>query len=288
MVREKLTDFTIQKEAIISSLLIKRGNGLFNQGLHDIFNRASSSKNRLKIEDVQVIIEAIELKQREAEIIFYTYFGSEYDKNIIVNNTLIGSKFIEAEFYYDTRVLKKTIEIIDPNMYREVVNINFQLFILNIASLYENLVKLIELLIKKRVVFGDRNPHLSVHLRVLIAYWDNLVELDYRKNDEFYIWLTSHRTYLDQYLSQINSLRNSFIHGYSLNLNIDSISNEYVVKNYDNSTTGFPQPAGGGVISDLVLNTFVDSVVNNTKNLTEDVLNLFQSKLSHHRTKVPM
>jgi len=43
MVREKLTDFTVQKDAIISSLLIKRGNGLFDQGLHDIFNRVTSS-----------------------------------------------------------------------------------------------------------------------------------------------------------------------------------------------------------------------------------------------------
>ncbi|MFG6686733.1 hypothetical protein ACGK9U_09145 [Mariniflexile sp. HNIBRBA6329] len=289
MVREVLTDYSIQKNSIISSLIIKQGNGLFDQNLHDIFNRGSQSKDKLRIQDVQIIIEAIELKLREAEIIYHTYFGTEYDKNIIIFNRLIGTKLIDTEFNYGTRVIKKTIEIIDSHMYKEVVDMKFQLFILRIATLYENLVKLIEILIKKRVVFGNRNPHLSVHLKVLISYWDNLVELDYRKNDEFYLWLSSHRTYLEQYLSQINSLRNSYIHGYSLNLTVDSTFNEYVINNYDSSSTGgFPVPSGGGMVSELVLNNFVQDVLNNTKLLTESVLNLFQRKLAHHRTKVPM
>ena len=288
MVRETLTEYATHKNAIVSALTIKQGNGLFDQNLHDIFNRGTQSKDKLKIQDVQEIIETIELKLRNAEMIYHTYFGSEFDKNILIYNNLIGTKLIETEFSFGTRVLRNTIEIIDPNMYKEIIHMNFQLFILTIASLYENLVRLIETLIKKRVVFGDRNPHLSIHLKVLISYWDNLIELKYRGNDDFFMWLTSHRPYLDQYLSQINSLRNSFIHGYASNLYFDSALNEYVIKNYDhNLTGGFPEPHGDAVI-ELILNYFVQHVLTNSQNLIEDLLNIFQRKLSHNRTKVPI
>lgn len=288
MVRETLTDYTTQKDAIVSALVIKQGNGLFDQNLHDIFNNGTQSKDKLKIQDVQVIIETIELKLRNAEIIYHTYFASEFEKNILIYNTLVGTKLIETEFSFGTKVLRNSIEIIDPNMYKETIHMKFQLFILTIASLYENLVRLIETLIKKRVVFGDRNPHLCIHLKVLISYWDNLIELNYRGNDEFYTWLTSHRMYLDQYLSQINSLRNSFIHGYSSNLYFDSVLNDYVIKNYDHKTSGgFPEPHSSAV-PELILNDFVQHVLTNSQNLIGDVLNIFKRKLSHHRTKVPM
>lgn len=288
MVRETLTDYTTQKDTIVSALNIKQGNGLFDQNLHDIFNRGTQSKERLKVQDVRLIIETIELKLRNAEIIYYTYFSSEFERNILINNTLIGTKLIETEFSFGTRVLRKTIEIIDPNMYKESIHMNFQMFILTIASLYENLVRLIETLIKKRVVFGDRNPHVSIHLKVLISYWDNLIELNYRGSDEFYSWLTSHRTYMDKYLPQINSLRNSFIHGYASNLYFDSALNEYVIKNYDSQSSGGFTHAHGNAVQELILNDFVEHVLTNSRNLIGDVLNIFQRKLSHHRTKVPM
>lgn len=288
MVIETLTDYTIQKDAIVSALNIKQVNGLFDQNLDDIFNRGTQSKEKLKVQDVRVIIETIELKLRNAEIIYYTYFASKYEKNILINNTLVGTKLIETEFSFGTRVLRNTIEIIDPNMYKESIQMNFQMFILTIASLYENLVRLIETLIKKRVVFGDKNPHLSIHLKVLISYWDNLIELNYRENDELYSWLSSHRTYLDKYLSQINSLRNSFIHGYASNLYFDSALNDYVIKNYDPQSSGGFSQAHGNAVPELILNDFAEHVLTNSRNLIEDVLNIFQRKLSHHRTKVPM
>ena len=201
---------------------------------------------------------------------------------------MVGTKLIKTEFSFGTRVLRNTIEIMDPNMYKESIHMNFQMFILTIASLYENLVRLIETLIKKRVVFGDKNPHLSIHLKMLISYWDNLIELNYRGSDEFYSWLTSHRTYMDKYLSQINSLRNSFIHGYASNLYFDSALNDYVIKNYDPQSSGGFTQAHGNAVPELILNNFVEHVLTNSRNLIGDVLNIFQRKLSHHRTKVPM
>ncbi|HPF10145.1 MAG TPA: hypothetical protein PLP62_01710 [Flavobacteriaceae bacterium] len=292
MVIEQLSDFTDQKDVIVSSLARKQANGLFDQGLHEIFNHRSNGKDKLRIEDVQFIIESIELKLREAEIIYHTYFGTEYDNSIIVHNSLTGNKLIEAEFNYGTRVIKKRIEIIDPGMYKESINMNFQLFVLSIASLYENLVRLIETLIKKRVVFGEKNPHLSVHLKILIPYWDNLVQLGYRTNDEFYVWLNNYRQYFNKYLGTINRLRNSFIHGYSINLKVEH--GTYVVSNFEEippgstSIFGFQMPAGGGLIPELEVNNFVKDVLNESFQLTEELMNLLKRKISHHRTKVPI
>ena len=162
-------------------------NGMFDQNLHDIFNKGSQSKDKLRIDNIEQLIDMIELKLRNAEIIYHTYFDTEYDMNALINNSLYLPKIIKTEFDFGTNVLRNTIEINNSNMYKETIHFNFQTFILTIASLYENLVRLIETLIKKSVVFGDRNPHLSIHLKVLISYWDNLVELNYRKNDDFYI-----------------------------------------------------------------------------------------------------
>lgn len=287
MVVKTLTDYTVQKNSIVTSLLIKQAKGLFNQNLHKIFNDGSSGPSKLNIDDVRIIIEAIELKLRESERICYTYFGSEYDRNILVQGNLSRPKIIDTEFTFDTTVLKNTIEINDAGLYRESINMSFQIYILTIASLYENLVRLIETLIKKRVVYGGKNPHISIPFNTLMAYWDNLIELDYRKNDEFYVWLCSNKPFLNKYLLQINTLRNSFIHGYRQNLEIKALHGEYVVKNHDSSS--FIAAAGsGGFIPELVLDKFVNEILINTQNLIGDILTIFEKKLSHHMTKVPI
>lgn len=289
MVTKSLIDFSAQKNKIVYHVQQKVINGNFSDDLHEIFNRGTNSK--LKIDDVELIIESIELKLRKAEIITYTYFESEYDGNILTNNTLLGSKIIDTEFSFSTRVFKNRIEIIDAGMYSEVINQNFQSFILTISSLYENITRLIETLIKKRVVFGDRDPHVSTHLKVLISYWDNLIELGYRSNEDFYNWLNSHRLYLNKYLETINRLRNSYIHGYSVNLKTQQ--NAYRVINFQqhdsntglglmmNQTNGSPNP-------ELEVNNFVNAILNNSILLVEDLLRLFERKLSHHMTKIPL
>lgn len=292
MVREELIDFTIQKDKIISVLHTKQGNGLFKQELHDIFNNGSRGKDKIRIQDIQFIIESIEIKLRKAEIIYHTYFGSEYKKDIIIHDSLTGNKLIETEFNYGTRVIKNRIEIIDSKMYKETIDMNFQLFILTIASLYENIVRLIETLLKKIVVFGDTNPHISVHLKILIPYWDNLIRLGYRNDDVFHAWLNIHRPFFNKYLGTINRLRNSFIHGYSTNLEIEN--NTYVVSTFEEiplgstSVYGFNVPVGRGLIPELEVDTFLKGILEESTQLTKELMDLFRNKLSHHRTKIPM
>lgn len=301
VIKKQLSDFSSQKNHIISCLQKKQDKGLFKQNLHDIFN-TGRNKEKLRIKDVKGIIEAVENKLRKAEIIYYSFFGSDYDKSIIVNDTLLGSKIIETEFFHSTKTVKNRIEIVDPKMYKEIIDTNFQVFILTIASLQENIVRLIEILTKKKVVFGDSNPHLSTHLKILISYWDRLVDLGYRNEDDFFEWLNSHRDYINKYLGTINMLRNSFIHGY--NLNLIKLDNRYVIsksdKKHDGLNSDFYSSTEiikddklseldvNNLLSELEVNNFVNNILTGTKLLTESLISLLVQKLSHHWTKVPI
>ena len=51
------------------------------------------------------------------------------------------NKIIETEFDFGTNILKNRISINTPVLYKEMINTEFQLFILSTASLYEVLVK---------------------------------------------------------------------------------------------------------------------------------------------------
>jgi hypothetical protein len=149
------------------------------------------------------------------------------------------------------------------------------------------LVKLIETLLKKIVLYdGERSPYQSIPLKLFLMNWDNLVNLGYRKNDDIYTCFISHKIFLDKYLPQINSLRNKFIHGYSINLEKDTAHSEYVVTNLD--TKNFPILPGGRIISELVVSNFTNTIITNTQLISTDIINLFERKLSHGATKLPM
>ena len=207
MVRESLSDFSVQKNAIVYAIGNKISNGLYEQTLHDSFK-----PSKFNITDIENIISSIESKLRKAEIIYFTYFSSEYERSIIVNDSMTSNKIIETEFFYSTNVLKNRIEINDSKLYKEYIDTNFQTFILTISSIYEVLVKLIETLLKKIVLYdGNRVPYQSITLKLFILNWDKLVDLRYRKNDDFYNWIITHRQFLDKYLETINRLFYSWL-----------------------------------------------------------------------------
>jgi len=289
MVRESLSDFSIQKNTIVYAISNKISNGLYAQTLHDSFKPSN-----FNITDIENIINSIESKLRKVEIIYFTYFYSEYERSIIVNDSMTSNKIIETEFFFSTNVLKNRIEINDSKLYKECIDTNFQTFILTISSIYEVLVKLIETLLKKIVLYdGNRVPYQSITLKLLIQNWDKLVYLKYRNNDDFYNWRNTHRQFLDKYLETINMLRNRFIHGYSSHLDNKNY-NTYIITKYEenqpnsNSTTGFQKPQNGGLILELEVDTFVKDVLNNTTIVIVELLDLFVKKLSHHKTKIPM
>ena len=285
MVSEKLVDFSRQKDAIVTGIKkIKNSKNLYKSELHDIFK-----PSKFNIDDLELIITSIENKLRKIEMIYFTYFNSEYDSSIIVDNVvpssvegMITNKIIETKFDFGVSILKNRVDIDTPILYKEIINTQFQSFILSVASLYEVLVKLCETLLKKIAIhIGNKAP--SVRLDNFVLYWDILVELDYRKDDEFYKWRLNHRNFIDKYLNQINTLRNRFIHGYSINLEINH--KKYIVSNYD--TKNFRPVSGDKLITELILDNFTENILLNTRKLTTEILDLFVKKLSRPR-KIPM
>jgi len=285
MVNQTLTDFSIQKFKILLSINNKKAKGAYNQSLHDLFK--NPSKHRININDIENIISAIEIKLRNIETIYYTYFDLEYDSSIIINNSMSSNKIIETEFTFNTNIIKNRIEINDARIYKELIDTNFQTFILDIAALYEVLVKLNETLLKKIVLYdGEKLPYQSIPFKLFLMNWDKLVELGYRKNDDFYLCFFNHKIFIDKYLPLISSLRNKFIHGYSVNLEHDTTHNEYVIKNRD--TTIFPILSDSRINSDLILSNFTKAIMTNTRLISTDIINLFERKLSYGATKIPM
>ena len=142
------------------------------------------------IEEIELIISSIENKLRKIEIIYYSYFDSEYDPSIIVNNSmplvggLITNKVIETEFYYATNILKNRININTPELYKEFIDTNFRSMILMTASLYESIVKLTETLIKKIVLYDGKNlPSKSILLKVHFSRSPNRKSILFEKYD---------------------------------------------------------------------------------------------------------
>lgn len=281
MVTIELSDFTTEKIALISIINSKRASGLLIPDLNHHFN----DKAIYGFEEIEKIMDAIGTKLRKCEMIYHTYFDSTFDRNPLVNNSLIGKKIIEVEFFFDTKITKNRIEIEGIEMYFEHISNAFQDFILLIASLLENLVRLIEILVKKIIVYGDLNPHVSTHFKVLLSYWDNLVKLQYRKkNDPLYRWLSSNKPFFQKYLSQINSLRNRFIHGYGTNLYIDF--NNLNVTNLDNKAFRTVTPPV--LIPDLTVESFTKDVLVNIQNSLKTFLTSAINQANGVKQKLPM
>jgi len=287
MVTRSLSDFSAQKSAIVTAIRSFIDTGNYEQSLHIAFKPSS-----FNIEHIELIIDSIEKRLRKIKIIYYTFYESEYEQSIIINNTFptkngspVTKKTVETEFNYGTYVLKDHIIINDPRLYKELVDTNFQTLILTVSSLLELLVRLTETLIKKIVIYdGKRLPYSNVPLKLFILNWDKLVDLGYRNNDSFYRCFDNYKSTFFNYLDQINTLRNRFIHGYSVNLETNKTHNIYLVTNHD--TNGFPLGAGG-INADLALDKFTQDVVTNVQSLTSDLLNLFVSELAV-ATKIPM
>lgn len=280
MVRQILTDLSTHNHVIVTAIARKIHGGYFDRTLHDIFK-----PSKFNIQDIERIINALESRLRNIECIYYTYFDTEYDQNIIVTNSLSGRKIIETEFDVGTSIVVNRIEIEDAKTYRDIIDTNFQSLILSVASLFEILVKLVENLLKKIVLYdGDRLPYSSIPLKTFIGNWDKLVDLGYRRDDDFYQCFVSHKTFLDKYLGQINSLRNRFIHGYSSCLELDVHHSQYLVARIDESR--FPIGAAG-FVPELILSNFASHIVSNVRDISIDVVDLFVRKLSR-ATKLPM
>lgn len=239
-------------------------------------NELFDNKYKVQINSITELLNAIESKFKKCEILYHIYFEN-MDHSILSGNTLSLPFEMNCTFLDGTAQLKYNFKVDDRVFYKEIVDLNFQSFILQIASLYENLVHLIEILIKKVMVYVK--PLISTPLHDFLKYLKYLVNLGYRQNDKLNLCILSHSVFFNRYLVQINNLRNRFIHGYSINLNSDGYN--YFVHPLDTAAFVRNTP-------DLMVDVFTKEILANTKGFIIDILLVLKDSANHHTRKIPV
>ena len=264
-----LSNFARQKNDLITLLATKTAaSKIIN------INKIFENKFSPDVSNVISVLNAIEAKFKKCEAIYFQYF-EDADHNILSGSSSSLPVGIDCTLIDGTSVVNCSFSVNDRFSYKEMVDGNFQTFILTVASMYENIVTLAEIFIKKVMVY-IKKP-LSSPLRDYIEYLKLMINLGYRENDRLNICMTTSDPFFTKYLEQINQLRNRFIHGFSLNLESDSFS--YYVVSLDNKFT--PKSA------DLLLHVFTKEILDNTRTFIINLMTAIEQSGKHHRKTIP-
>ncbi len=240
-------------------------------------NENLSSKLKVDINVFTELLNGLEAKFRRCEMLHLAYFQN-VDHAILSGSSASLPFLMDCTFTDGTVNFKYIYECDDKQFYKEVIDLNFQNFILVIASIYENLVILSEILLKKVIVhLKDRGP-LSSPLHDYLAFLDVLISLGYRKNDVLYNCILTFNIFFKTYLLTINQLRNRFIHGYSVNLNTDGFNYKLITFEKGAFTAASPL---------LNLDAFTEAVLNNTRNFIRTLFVALEQSTRHHSRSIP-
>lgn len=270
-VDETLTELSEQIAKIDGSIVTKIAANMITQ-----VNEKMDRNLKVDIIVIRRLLSSFESRLRECEIIYYSYLR-DADHGILSGSTGGLPLTISIRLKYASSVLEKDISINDKTFYREIVDAQFRHFILAMASQYEVVVKLAEMLVRKVIIHLPNKRPLSVPLDNYIALLNGLVDLKYRTQDEIYICLNRHRTFLSQYLPTISRLRNSFIHGFSVNLQSDGASYK-IIKFEEPFKVSSPE---------LELDVFSRSVMEYSRNFFIDILDAIDNAIKDETAFIP-
>lgn len=253
---------------IVSKKIAAGKTSLINQDLND----------KLKIDKkiLSEILDSIETKIRECEMIFHTYL--EFPNHDVLSGRLASLPIVlNLEFTYDTNILKKSIEINDKPLYKEIVDMNFRHFILLIASIYENIVFLSELLMKKIILYLPHKRPPSEPLHDFVSFLKALIKLGYRKDDEINKCILIYNSFFEKYLLTINYLRNRFMHGFTDNLASDN--SVYKIVSF--------LPPFTKNSAELEIDFFSDKVLAESKTFVSAIIIALTKSIKHSSKSIP-
>jgi len=265
-----LSNFTTERNILLTILTRKIATSKTNT-----LNAAFDNKYQVQHNSITDLLQAIEAKFKKCEMLFFTYF-EDMDHGILAGNITALPFEMDCSLIDGTATVKYYFKVDDKNMYKEIVDMNFQTFILTLASLYENLVLLAEIFIKKVMVYVK--PLISSPLHDYLKYLKHLIDLGYRQNDKLNTCMVTFDPFFSKYLIQINSLRNRYIHGYSINLQTDGYYYSVEKMNGTSFTPASP---------DLILDRFTFEVLDNTRNFIRELFTALKESTKHHRKSIP-
>ncbi|MGO4710399.1 hypothetical protein AB4Y90_15110 [Chryseobacterium sp. 2TAF14] len=202
--------------------------------------------------ELQELLNAINERLRKLQIIHYSYF-EDLNEQIISGNISFLPFEKNYEFFFNTNNFTKSISINTPFFYKEIINNEFQTFILTTATIFENIVRLTEILTKKVVIYKTNAKLLSIPLGTYVDFLKSLLRLDYRSATPFVNCFNNHDDFLNTYLETVNLLRNSFIHGYKSQLELNPVSRRYMILKFgEGLTISMPQAEVKLFTADLV------------------------------------
>ncbi len=185
---------------------------------------------------------------------------------------------MDCTFLDGTASLHYTYDCDDKLIYKELIDMNFQNFILMTASIYENVVSLGEMILKKVIIHTKEKPPISAPLQDYLNFLKILISLGYRSNDELNRCITTFTPYFQSHLATINLLRNRFIHGYSINLISDGFN--YKISNYAQNAFTPASP-------ELNIDIFTLKILNNTREFIKAFYTALERTTRHYRKSIP-
>lgn len=271
LVNETLIDLAPQIARIEGSVLRKIAANLATSVNADIDSRLKIDGNAIK-----QLLSSFESRLRECEIIYFTYLR-EANQSILTGDTSELPLTIIAKLNYSSGVLEKQISVNDRLFYKEIIDNQFRHFILAMTSEYEVIVKLAETVVRKVILHLPEKRPPSAPMDSYIRCLKDLVKLQYRQEDGIFRCINSYESFFDRFLPTITQLRNSFSHGFSINLQSDGAS--YKLSNYVNPlTTSSPE---------LDLNFFATTVMEESRKFFVEMLEVLDEAIKEESINIP-
>lgn len=268
-----LTSFVIERNSLIA-LVNRKISGVKITALNEQFD----TKFKVDSSVLTELMSSIELKFRKCEMIYYTYF-EHINHAVLSGNPATLPVQMDCTFLDGTASVREIFECDDKAMYRDIVDMNFQNFILMNASIYENLVHIIEILSKKIIVHMKKKPPVSTTFHDFLEHLRLLISLGYRRTNELDNCLVTFAPYFESYLLTLNRLRNSFIHGYSRNLATDG--SNYKITTFNTSVFSSGSPL-------LNVDLFSKEVLDKTRGFIQTLYPVLEKTIRHHSKVVPV
>ncbi|MBP1165274.1 hypothetical protein JOE44_002158 [Chryseobacterium sp. PvR013] len=223
--------------------------------------------------NLKELLNGINSRLRKIQTIYHVYF-EDLDDQIINGNAATLPLEISCEFYFDTNSFVKIMNFESPEIYKELIDNEFQTFVLTTASIFENIVRLIEILGKKVIIHKTKNKPLSMPLGMYLDYLSSLLRLNYLTITPFIQCIQSYEHFFNMYLETINLLRNAYIHGYKTNLLFNS--NGYMITLFCNKTFSSNSPQ-------LELKVFTQTIVEQLSSFISDLITTLINEVTTSR-----
>jgi hypothetical protein len=271
---ENLLDLHELHDQLIAAVEVKLSAGKVSS-----INMRIAKRLEIKSDELSTLLRTINSRFRKCEMIYHTFFR-QLDHDVLCGSTIINPYVIQTEFTVNTSIIKGSFEVNDRELYTELIEINFQSYILTLATVFENLVLLKETLVKKVIIHGaNESPHKAT-LDNYLEFLQHLVDLEYRKKDDLYQCISQHFPFFIRYLKTISELRNRYIHGYKSFLG--PRSNTYmIIGQFDQNVFSANSP-------ELILDQFVSTTLTNTGDFTKSVLSYLVKAVNEAEVSLPI